>query len=160
MKKIFIVLICICFGATALAVSPAMAQQGTLAPGNRITYDGLVDCDGVVGRTYDDKGKPTATPKAGEEGRQQKCDFAALMRTVNKMINWLFYIAVPLATVLFAYAGLLYIRGTSGARTQANKIFTSVGIGFIIMLVAWISVRAVVGWFVEDKVGATIFLGK
>ena len=114
--------------------------------GNKLNYSGFVDCDGVV--------------KEDEPGRDRKCDFAALMRTVNKMINWMFYIAVPIATVLFAYAGLLYIRCTSGARTQANKIFTSVGIGFIIMLVAWISVRTVVGWFVEDSVGATIFLGK
>ena len=160
MKKVFIILILVYFGGLTAAVSPVMAQQGTFALGNRITYDGLVDCDGVVGKVLDKYGKPTDTAKPGEEGRQQRCDFAALMRTVNKMINWMFYIAVPLATVLFAYAGLLYIRGTSGARTQANKIFTSVGIGFIIMLVAWISVRTVVGLFVKDSVGATIFLGK
>ncbi|MDP3962515.1 MAG: hypothetical protein Q8Q03_01460, partial [bacterium] len=91
-------------------------------------------------------------------GRQQKCDFAALMRTINKLINWMFYIAIPAAAVLFAYAGLLYIRGTSSSRTTANKIFTSVGIGFIIMLVAWIGVRQAVDWLVEDK-SATTFLG-
>lgn len=150
MKKFFIISILLVL-LTIPAVS--LAQPA-------LNYSGFVDCDGVVGKVLDKYGKPTETAKAGEEERQKRCDFAALMRTVNKMINWMFYIAVPIATVLFAYAGLLYIRGTSGARTEANKIFTSVGIGFIIMLVAWISVRTVVDWFVEDSVGATIFLGK
>jgi hypothetical protein len=109
-----------------------------------LDYSGLVKCDGVL--------------KPGEPGRREVCNFAALFDTINKTINWMFYISIPVATALFAYAGLLYMRGTSGSRTQANTIFTNVGIGFIIMLTAWFLVRQVVGWFVKSEAGATIFL--
>src|SRR5688572_11484736 len=100
MKKI---LILIMFAAFLVSVTPVMAQS---AP--KLDYSGFVDCDGV--------------PKKDEPDRQRKCDFAALMGTVTKMINWMFYIAIPAAGVLFAYAGLLYIRGTSNSRSTANKI--------------------------------------
>ena len=135
---------------TASSVS---AQNGSdLAPGNQIGYDGLVDCDGVVEK---DSTKPNYEP-----GRQRICDFNALMRTISKIINWLFIISIPVATALFAYAGLLYMKGTSADRTKANSIFTSVGIGFIIMLTAWFGVKTVVDWFVEENSGATSLIGK
>ncbi len=109
-----------------------------------LDYSGFVKCDGVL------------TP--GEEGRKTVCDFSALMKTIIGLINWLFIIAIPIATVLFAYAGLLYMTGVSGNRVKANKIFTSVAIGFSIMLVAWISVRTVVDKFTDKDSGATTFI--
>ncbi len=141
MKKIILFSTLAIFLAFAFIPMHVMAQD---AP--RLDYSGFVNCDGVV--------------KKSEQFRQTKCDFEALMATINKMINWMFYISIPAAGVLFSYAGLLYIRGTSNSRSQANKIFTSVGIGFIIMLVAWIGVRTAVDWLVEKNSGATTFLGK
>lgn len=131
-----------------LFLNPAvtLAQSTTPPP---LDYSGFVKCDGVV-----------KTGKDAEPGRTQVCNFAALMNTIVKAINWLFIISIPVATVLFAYAGLLYMTGTPGNRTKANGIFTSVGIGFIIMITAWIGVRTAVGWFVEPDSSATIFLGK
>src|SRR3989344_1897167 len=105
MKKILGIFMFSIILGQAVAIMPVYAQG---AP--KLDYSGFVDCDGVV--------------KDGEEFRKNKCDFAALMKTIVKMINWMFYIAIPAAGVLFPYAGLLYIRGTSSSRSTANKIFT------------------------------------
>ena len=86
------------------------------------------------------------------------------MRTV---INWLFVIAIPIAIVLFAYGGVLYILGTPGNRKKANEIFTAAGIGFGIMLIAWVSVYTIVSWLTTgsngsstNPTGITTFLGQ
>jgi hypothetical protein len=111
----------------------------------KLDYSGFVKCDGVV--------------KPSESGRQVTCTFGALIDTIIKAINWMFVISVPLAVALFAYAGLLYMTGQEGKIKEAKAIFSSVAIGFIIMLTAWFAVRQVVSWFVKDAT-ATTFLGK
>jgi hypothetical protein len=113
----------------------------------KLNYDGLVKCDGVV--------------TEGEQYRQEVCDFNALMGMVKSTINWLFVITVPIVTVLMAYAGLLYMTGTSGNISTAKKIFPSVATGFIIMLIAWVSVITVVNWFIskENEAVVNTFVG-
>ncbi len=125
------------YASTVKAIDQAQHPQ--------LNYSGFVKCDGVV--------------KKDEPGRTTECNFAALVGTINSLINWVFVISIPIATVLFAYAGLLYITGIPGKISQAHAIFKSVGIGFIIMITAWFAVRTVVGWFVEPGSGATTFLG-
>lgn len=110
----------------------------------KLDYSGFVKCDGVISKN--------------EPDRKRKCDFAALMETIIKFINWLFYIGLAIATALFAYGGLLYITGQKGKIDQAKKIFTSVAIGFIIMLVAWLGVYTAVSWLVKANFGATSLL--
>lgn len=141
MKKTYTIIALVLMIALQIAVMPSLALS---APA--LDYSGFVKCDGVV--------------NPDEPGRNVTCDFNALMNTIIKGINWLFIISIPLATVLFAYAGLLYISGVPGNRTKANKIFTSVGIGFIIMLTAWFLVRTALDWLVTPDFGATTFLGK
>lgn len=108
----------------------------------KLDYSGFVKCDGIV-------------TSVGEPDRQKECDFAALIDTINKLINWLFIISIPIATVLFAWAGLLYLTGSEKNIGKAKSIFTSVGIGFIIMIVAWLAVYTVVNWLVKPNFGAT-----
>lgn len=136
MKKIF-ALILLTF-SLELAVVPVVFAQ---AQAPRLDYSGFVKCDGVV--------------KGTEAYRQQKCNFAALIDTIIKAINWMFYISIPVAAVLFAYGGFLYMTGKSGNIETAKKIFASVAIGFIIMITAWIGVRQFVEWFVDPNSGAT-----
>lgn len=116
-----------------------------LAQDVKLDYSGFVKCDGVT--------------RASETDRQTKCDFAALMDTVIKAINWMFYITIPIATALFAYAGVLYMTGQPKYITTAKSIFTTAATGFIIMISAWFLVRQFVTWFVKDPT-ATTFLGK
>lgn len=111
---------------------------------DKLHYSGLVQCDGVI------------TP--GETYRKNVCDFNDLLGTVKFIINWIFIISIPLATALFAYAGILYLTGTQGNIGTAKDIFSSVAKGFIIMLIAWFAVVTVVNWFVEKNSGADIFI--
>ena len=151
MKKLFIVTLMFLVG---ISLVPRLSfAQNTDVPatpvdqtGSQLNYSGFVKCDGVV------------KTDGSEPYRQTPCDFATLMNTVNKGINWLFFISIPIAATLFAYAGLLYMSGIPDKRKKANGIFTSVAIGFIIMLTAWLIVRTAVGWFVKPTVNATIFL--
>ncbi len=134
-KKIALIIIL----AISILPSFSFAQE-------KLDYSGLVKCDGVI------------TP--GETERQKVCDFNALMETVRSAISWLFYITIPIATVAFAYAGIMYMTGVPGKIETARSIFQSVAYGFIIMLVAWIAVITVVDWFVEKNSGFDIFIGK
>jgi hypothetical protein len=107
----------------------------------KLDYSGFVKCDGVVTK--------------GEEGRQVRCDFVALMDTIVKLINWLFSISTAIAVALFAWSGILYMTGKSANISKAKSVFTSVGIGFIIMIVAWLAVYTAVKWIVDPNFGAT-----
>jgi len=95
------------------------------------------------------------------------CDFNYFLQEMRTIINWLFVIAIPIAIVLFAYGGILYILATPGIRKKANEVFTATGIGFGIMLIAWVSVYTIVSWLTtgsntssNNQTGITTFLGK
>ena len=83
------------------------------------------------------------------------CDFNYFLQEMRTVINWLFVIAIPIAIVLFAYGGILYILGTPGNRKKANGVFTATGIGFGIMLIAWVSVYTIVSWLTAGNNGST-----
>lgn len=80
------------------------------------------------------------------------CKFQDLIDFGTRIIDFLIRIGVPIAIILFSYAGFLYL--TSGAkpaqRSQANSIFVSVFIGFVIMLSAWLLVNFVTSLFIKD----------
>ena len=109
--------------------------QGAVGP-TTLNYSGLVKCDGVL--------------DPNEQDRQIKCDFAALMSMVKSTINWLFLITIPILVLLLSYGGLLYMSGNKKNIDTAKSIFQSAAKGFIIMLVAWVSVVTVVNWFITD----------
>jgi hypothetical protein len=131
----------IAFTMLSSLIMPAFSYAQNAQP-VKLDYSGLVKCDGVV--------------SPNEPNRQKKCDFNALMDMVKSTINWLFVITVPIVTALMAYAGLLYMTGTQGNIGTAKKIFPTVATGFIIMLVAWISVITVVNWFISENNKAII----
>ena len=113
-------------------------------------YGGLVICDGVV--TDADKANGAVT-----------CDFNYLIKTIVNVFNWFFIMTIPIAVGLFTYAGILYITGVEGNIKKAKKIFLNVGIGFIIMLVAFTVVHTVLSWVISDQFGldtATALLKK
>jgi hypothetical protein len=139
MKKILLPIFILGILALGAPQANLLAQEG--AP--KLDYSGFVKCDGVV--------------NPNEPDRKRECDLAALMDTIIKVVNFLFYISIPIAIALFAYAGLLYMTGREKHITAARGIFTSVAIGFIIMITAWFVVRQVVAWFVKEP-AATFFV--
>lgn len=75
------------------------------------------------------------------------CDFNALMALVNRVIKFiLFDMVIPIAAIMFAYAGFLMVSAggeAAHARTKAKAIFTDVVIGLIIAIAAFLIVRTV-----------------
>lgn len=74
------------------------------------------------------------------------CNFDQLILLIGNIIDFLlFKLAMPLAAILFTYAGFLYLA--SGAKPQnketANKIFWNAFLGFVIALAAWLIVQAI-----------------
>jgi hypothetical protein len=143
---------------TVLLTSPnsnTTAANQTPTPSNTGSNPtGLVICTGA---------KDTANPN----DNRPICDFNYFLIEMRTVINWLFVIAIPIAIVLFAFGGILYILGTPGNRKKANGVFTATGIGFGIMLVAWVSVYTIVSWLTtgsnsssSNPNGITTFLGQ
>ena len=75
----------------------------------------------------------------GNGGCQSICDLAQLAQNV---LNDGIYLAVFLSAVLFAWAGFKHMTagGDMGQIKEANKVFSAVLIGLIIILAAWIIV--------------------
>jgi len=75
------------------------------------------------------------------------CDFKAFMNLVNIIIKFiLFDMVVPIAAIMFAYAGFLLVTAggeAAGARTKAKSIFTNAVFGLIIAVAAWLIVRII-----------------
>ncbi len=76
---------------------------------------------------------------------QSPCDFKGLMTLVYTLIRFTLYdLAVPIAAIMFFYAGFLMIvpGGESGsARTKAKNIFTNAVLGLLAAAAAFLVVR-------------------
>jgi hypothetical protein len=83
-------------------------------------------------------------------GGTVKCDFAYLVKLVKSVLDYILAITAPIAAIMFAYAGFLYMtsQGDPGKRTKANQIFTNVGIGIFFVVGAWLLAKAVLSGLV------------
>lgn len=73
------------------------------------------------------------------------CDLCHLVSLGQNVINFLVYITTFVAVILFVYAGFLMVTagGDMGQISRARSIFTTVAIGFIIALAAWLIIDTV-----------------
>ncbi|MFZ2150212.1 MAG: hypothetical protein WAV15_03570 [Minisyncoccia bacterium] len=71
-----------------------------------------------------------------------KCGWKDLMFLVNGVINFLlFKMAVPIAAIMFAFAGFKMLTAggeAASARTKAKEIFINTLFGLIIAIAAWL----------------------
>lgn len=82
------------------------------------------------------------------------CDFNKLIEQVQVVINFLiFQIAAPLAAIMFAYAGFLYVtnRGNESQIKEAHEIFWNVFIGLVIALAAWLTINFILTFFLGES---------
>ena len=76
----------------------------------------------------------------------EACNFDALIALVNKVINYILLLAIPIAAIMFTYAGFLLVTAggeSAGAKTKAKTIFTNAVWGLIIALAAWLIVKLI-----------------
>ena len=74
------------------------------------------------------------------------CGFEDLIQLAQNVINFLiFKIAAPLGTIMFAYAGFLYVTnaGNESRVSEAHQIFWYVFWGLVVCLAAWLIVNFV-----------------
>ena len=76
----------------------------------------------------------------------EECDFNQFMTLINNIIGFaLIYLAVPIAAIMFAYAGFLMVTAgdeAASARTKAKGIFTNALIGLVLAAAAFLIVQA------------------
>lgn len=73
--------------------------------------------------------------------------FNELLTLVNNVVNFiLFSLAIPIAAIMFFYAGFLMVTAGSesaSSRTKAKTIFTNTLIGLVIAAAAWVIVHTI-----------------
>ena len=76
---------------------------------------------------------------------QAACDWNGLMALIHGLITFiLFKLAIPIAAIMFAYAGFLMITAGGGeGKTKAKSIFGNAVFGLLIAAGAWIIVNTI-----------------
>lgn len=93
-------------------------------------------------------------PCGNAAGAGEACDFNDLIILAQNVINFLiFKIASPIAAVMFAYAGFIWVTnaGNESKITQAKGIFWAVFIGFVVALAAWLTINMIVNFFLDPS---------
>ena len=72
------------------------------------------------------------------------CGFNDLITLIKNIVDFLILITAPIAAIMFCYAGFLYVTagGDTGQIGKAHKVFWTVLVGFLIVLSAWLIVKA------------------
>ena len=110
---------------------PGVALAQTKKP------SGLIPCGNVV--------------EKGMVVEAERCTFNDLIILAQNVINFLiFKVAAPIAAVMFAYAGFLWLTngGNESKITQAREVFWMVFWGLVIALAAWLTINMIVTFFV------------
>ena len=111
-------------------------------------------------------GSSYAATHQGRYGRQRaetfhapganyrSCDFNALLQLSNNVIAFLFWAAVPVSLLLFAYPGwlLLVVGYSEGNIKTAKDIFWNVIWGLIFMAGAWLLVYVITTTLLRDDI--------
>ncbi|MBX4192345.1 pilin [Candidatus Parcubacteria bacterium] len=81
------------------------------------------------------------------------CNLCAAGRLIQNIINFMIGISIPLAALLFAWAGALYwSSGASpGNKDRAKHIFTDAIIGFVIAIAAFLIVQTILKVLFQDR---------
>lgn len=98
----------------------------------------------------------------GTAANPTQCGFNDLMTLINNVVNFvLFDMVVPIAAIMFAYAGVLLIfsGGDTGKRSKAKSIFINVAIGFIIAIAAWLIVEFILNLLGYNQTGTWNWFG-
>ena len=78
-------------------------------------------------------------------GAEQPCHFTDLIFLVNNVIQFLLYLILPIAAIIFVYVGFLFLTsgGSTEVKSQAKGIFKKAVIGLLFVLAAWLIVKTI-----------------
>jgi len=96
----------------------------------------------------------------GQVNRQNICGFAHIIELIQRIIEFIFLMVLPIAALVFAYAGFLYMTsgGDSGRRGAAKKAMINMVIGVLVVMAAWLIIKTVlVAIGVDENAGWLFF---
>lgn len=95
-------------------------------------------------------------PTIGADGKMTgACTVCHIAQVAQNVLNDGIYIAVFLSAILFAWAGFLYLTNVAseGQQSKAKSVFSSVLIGLLIILAAWLVIDTLMKTLVPDSGG-------
>ena len=105
-----------------------------IAPALSFADDPIIPCT----NTPEDDGKILPT---------NACDFNDFFKLIENVIKFMILkLALPIAAIMFTYAGFLMVTGggeAASARTKAKGIFFNAIIGLVLAAAAWLIVKAI-----------------
>ena len=131
-----------------LPPTPGGSAPPPLPPASDITFSntqstGLIPCG-------DTTGKAPNTPEY--YAAATSCQICHLASLAQKIINFLLGLSIPLAAAMFAYAGVIYFSSSVVDKLdKAHAVFKSVGIGFMLVLCAWLGVQTVLKTVLKES---------
>ncbi len=90
------------------------------------------------------------------------CGYYDVIQLIQNIIAFLLWLAAPIATLLFAYAGFLYLtaRDDEGQVKIAHQIFIDVLVGVFIMVSAFLIVYIITDRLLQDPYRSSLPLEK
>jgi heme O synthase-like polyprenyltransferase len=81
-----------------------------------------------------------------------KCNFEAIMATINHALNWVIGMAGVIAAITFTIAGaqMLLNPDNPGKRADAIEMFKKTAIGLIIVLSAWLVITTSIKALIDE----------
>ncbi|MEX1027101.1 MAG: pilin [Candidatus Paceibacterota bacterium] len=151
----------VCVVMVALVLPVGVSAQGAgdcrAAPSGGV-LGGLVPCGCDTG-TYrlDDSGGwnlESDSPDGIVNGPEQ-CKFNHFMVLIQNVITWIILFTIPVAAIMFSYAGYLLIsaQGNESKITQGKQVFATVAIGFVFVLAAWLIVYTIASVLLDEGSG-------
>src|SRR3989338_2510136 len=177
MKRLFLapLLFAVVILVVAIPLANVAHAQPTIPPGET-TYEQAVPCgnkdvtkkvknlDGTISEVYAEQTITLSDGKTktirGDGIVDNPCQFTHIIVFANKLIMGLIIVGVIIATMGFAYAGLLYITamGSSEKVSHAHSIFIKTFWGFVFMLSAWLIAYTMEQIFLTDEAKSRSFL--
>jgi hypothetical protein len=76
-------------------------------------------------------------------GGKGECTWTDFIKLLDNFLKFSVLIAVPIAAIVFMYAGFLYLtaRGNAGQISKASQLFINVAIGFIVVMGSFLFIR-------------------
>ncbi|HEY4477906.1 MAG TPA: hypothetical protein VJB09_01360 [Candidatus Paceibacterota bacterium] len=142
LNSLFVLLLLISFLAPVAQINAQVKEDETklLDEEGKSLY-GLVPCGNKV--------EPITTDEHGKQSGGtilNPCNFDYAILMINKIVNFLLFVLfVPLAAIVFCYAGflLLFSGGDTGKMKKAKDIFWSVVVGLLWAMGAWLVIHTI-----------------
>lgn len=111
----------------------------------------LVSCDGVQKFLKDENGNYTnkLDPNSVE------CDYNQLIKTFQRLINFVLWIITPIVVGMMVYTGFKYMTagGDANLIADAKRMFTPIIIGIFFIMAGWLLVYTVLDKLLDTNAG-------